>query len=94
MFGNNLKIARNKKGLSQMEVAERLNISRSVLSNYETNVSEPSLSILVSLAKLYEVSTDYLLDMKKEYHQNINSHLIGMESHIAAIREMFEKDRI
>lgn len=58
-----LKMLRDRRGLTLDELAERTGLSRSALSNYETNESkEVSQFALVTLAKFYGVSTDYLLD--------------------------------
>lgn len=60
-LGNRLKKEREKKGWSQMYVAERLGITNSVLSNYERDYRDPDTGMLSKLADLYEVDTDYLL---------------------------------
>ena len=59
-----LKMLRDRHGLTLDELAERTGLSRSALSNYETNESkEVSQFALVALAKFYGVSTDYLLGL-------------------------------
>lgn len=56
-----LKELRNKFGLSQKQVAERLGVSPSIVSGYETGERTPSTEVLLALSRLYHVSTDYLL---------------------------------
>lgn len=63
-LGERLKIAREKKGYSQMQVKERTNINNKTLSGYENNVSEPDTKTLSVLAELYEVSFKWLLTGK------------------------------
>ena len=46
---------------SQKQVAEKLGVSPSIVSGYETGERTPSTEILLSLSYLYNVSTDYLL---------------------------------
>jgi len=58
-----LKSARLSTGLTRKQVAERIGISYAVLAHYETGEREPSLNVLYSLAKLYKVSVDFLLDV-------------------------------
>ncbi len=53
-----LRIAAN---LSQKEVAQKLNVSPSIISGYETGERTPSLENLLALSYLYKCSTDYLL---------------------------------
>lgn len=59
-LGARLKKARERKGLTQTEVAKRTNINNKTLSRYEKGGSEPDLETLKTLAELYEVSIDYL----------------------------------
>lgn len=71
-FGNKLKSARIQNNLSRKEVSKLLGISVSTIGFYESNERQPSLSILIKLAALYKVSTDYLLGIE-DSHQNILS---------------------
>ena len=64
-LGERLQEQRNLKNLSQKEVADAINVSASVVSNYENGERTPSLEILVALARLFQCSTDYLLGFEK-----------------------------
>lgn len=57
-----LKSLRLQYGFSQKKVAERIGVSPSIVSGYETGERTPSLDVLLSLSYLYNTSTDYLLD--------------------------------
>ena len=59
-----LKELREKKRLSQSDVAERLEITRSTVSGYECNTITPSVDQLVKLAVLYNASLDYMMGME------------------------------
>lgn len=59
-----LKGNRERLGLSQGDVAEKLNITRQSISRWETGKGVPDLDNLVLLSKLYQVSTDELLKEK------------------------------
>lgn len=56
-----LKELRSEANWTQQEVADRLGISRANYSHVENNRNEPDNELLVKLANLYKVSTDYLL---------------------------------
>ncbi len=56
-----LKEIRKKLNLNQQKVALDLNISRESLSYYENGKREPSLSLLVSMSKYFNVSINYLI---------------------------------
>ncbi len=53
---------RKQKGLTQMELAEKLNVSRQAISRWEVGAAVPSMENLKTLGKLYAVSVNYLLD--------------------------------
>ncbi len=61
-FGQNLIYYRRKKGLTQQEVADKLNLNRSTYTKYETSVSEPSLEILLKIADIFDVEPNKLLN--------------------------------
>lgn len=61
-LGNNLFKARKKKGLSQEEVAERLGVSRQTISKWETDETLPDIRQSKSLAILYNLSLDELIE--------------------------------
>ncbi|AKX95661.1 transcriptional regulator [Moorella thermoacetica] len=60
-IGKRIKELREKIGLTQEELAERVQISRSALANYESGYREPKGEILVRFAKALNTSTDFLL---------------------------------
>ena len=60
-FSSRLKVLRQNKNLRQEQVAKLVGVNKSAISSYENNLRQPSYDILVRLANLYRVSTDYLL---------------------------------
>ncbi len=64
-FGEKLKALRTGLKLSQRELAERLGVAKSIVSYYESGDRYPSYDILVKMARLFHVTTDYLLDVDK-----------------------------
>ncbi len=60
-FGNLLKELRQQAGLTQKQLAERLWLSKATVSYYEQSLRYPSPEILVKIANVFHVSTDYLL---------------------------------
>ena len=61
MLGARLAALRKEAGLSQAELARRLQISASAMGMYEQGRREPSMQMLVEMAKELHVSSDYLL---------------------------------
>lgn len=56
-----LRQLRQEKKLLQKDVAQAINVGRTTYVKYENGDSEPSMKILIQLAKFFDVSTDYLL---------------------------------
>ena len=56
-----LRELRLKKGLTQVQVANKLNLHKSTISGYESNTKVPSIDTICQLAIFYNTSTDYLL---------------------------------
>lgn len=56
---------RKEKGLSQLQLAEEINVSRQAISRWEVGLAAPSREKLKALSELYHVSMDYLLSDKE-----------------------------
>lgn len=63
-LGTKLLKLRKEKGLSQEEVADRLNVSRQTISKWETDQSTPDFDKILPLCELYEITADDLLNNK------------------------------
>jgi transcriptional regulator with XRE-family HTH domain len=62
-FGDNLRTLIEERNLTQKEIAKQLNIAPSTLGSYVQNTREPDFETLKLLAKYFDVTTDYLLNM-------------------------------
>lgn len=67
-FNNKLYNLRKQKGLSQEELANRLNVSRQTVSKWEVGDSTPDMEKLVAISDLFEVSLDELVLDKVPVH--------------------------
>ncbi len=63
-FGKNLKMLREEKGIGQIELAEKLNVSKGSISLWENGLREPTMSSLIVLAKFFGCSIDYLVGLE------------------------------
>ncbi len=76
-----LKQLRMDKRLRQEQVARLVGVSKGAISAYETDIRQPSYDVLIRLANLYRVSTDYLLGRTDDRSLDIS----GLTAHEAAI---------
>ncbi len=63
-FSGRLKQLRLQSGLTQLQLAQRLGLTKSMISFYELSERAPSPDILIRLARIFHVSTDYLLGLE------------------------------
>ena len=60
-IGQRIRILRKEKGLSQLELSNKLNINMDHLSRIENGNKGMSLDLLIEFSKHFSVSTDYIL---------------------------------
>lgn len=73
MFSNIIKTLRKEAGLTQTELAQKLSIKQTTVSCWETGKAKPSPEMLMTLAKLFHVSVDYLLGTEAQSQPAIPS---------------------
>ncbi|MBR6567897.1 MAG: helix-turn-helix transcriptional regulator [Clostridia bacterium] len=56
---------REQNGITQTELAQKLNITRSSVNAWEMGISAPSTQNIIELSEIFNVSTDYLLGVNK-----------------------------
>jgi len=72
---NNLRILRNKKGISQQQLADVIGVSQQSINKYENHKIEPDIQTLIALADYFNTSVDFLIghtdiERKIEYVQS------------------------
>ncbi len=80
-FGEKVKEARKKAGLSQEQFAEKMSVSRSAVAKWESDKGLPDVNNLKVMAKLLDVSVDYLLDEDEKLTFNEIKEPIELESY-------------
>ena len=60
-IGSKIIGLRKKLNISQSELAKRVSVSRTIIGNYERNENTPSVDILLKIAKVFNVSVDFLI---------------------------------
>ena len=77
-FNENLKIARERIGISQKELAEKVGVAKSTYSLYESGNREPNVQTIKKIADILNVSADELLGISDE-PTTIAAHFDGSE---------------
>lgn len=86
-MGHKLKSLRAEKRLTQKQLADRIGLAVSAVSSYESGTRYPSYDVLVKLARIFHVTTDYLVGMTDA--RNID--VTGLtEDEIAFVSQMID----
>ena len=64
-FGARLKDLRKQNGMTQQQLADRIGVTKSVISFYELKERTPSPDVLIKLSYIFHVSADYLLGIER-----------------------------
>ena len=77
-IGKKLKDARMKSGFTQEDIAEKINVSRQTISNWENEKSFPDIMSVIELSNLYSISLDDLLkgDQKMMEHLEESTNIV------------------
>ncbi len=73
MLNEQIKKLRIAKGLNQVQLANKLGITKQCVSNWENNNIQPSVDMLIKLCSFFSVSSDFLLGLDKEKYINVSA---------------------
>ena len=89
MLGTRIKELRKEFGLSQVELAMRMEVTKQTISNWENENIQPSIDMLVGLANVFNVTTDDLLGLDDVPRLSIEGLPMSFAAHLAQIIEDF-----
>ena len=85
MLGQRICELRAALGWSQVDLAKRLGVAKQTVSNWENENIQPSIDMLVRLAKLFNVTTDYLLGLESTPRLSVDGLPINVIAHISLL---------
>lgn len=93
MINENIKIYRKKKGISQEEMAVKLNVVRQTVSKWENGLSVPDADVLIHIAELLEVSVSQLLGIERnsDFDTDLSEELAKLNKQLA---EQKQRERL
>ena len=71
MLNERIRKLRLERSWSQVDLAKKLNVTKQSVSNWENDNIQPSIEMLVKLAREFSVSTDYLLGLEERRYLEI-----------------------
>ena len=69
-FGNMIATMRKERGMTQLELAEKMGVTDKAVSKWERDLSFPDVNTLPKLAEIFDVTVDELMQTKKETKEN------------------------
>lgn len=88
MLGQRISELRTESGWSQVKLAEKIGVTKQTVSNWENENIQPSIEMLVRLANLFNVTTDYMLGLEKVPRLSVE----GLSDHIIAHLSLLIED--
>lgn len=85
MLSEKLREVRLARGISQVELAKLLGVTKQSVSNWENDNIQPSVEMLVKISKALSVSTDYLLELDAKTYIEVTGLTAQEISHIQAL---------
>ena len=90
-LNENIRILRQARNLSQVDLGKALGVTKQSISNWENNNIQPSIDMLIRIADYFSVSTDYLLDLDGRKYIEITGLSESEIAHISAIIDDIKK---
>lgn len=87
MLNQRIRILRQARGLSQVELAKILGVTKQSVSNWENDNIQPSIDMLKRIAQVFSVSTDYLLGLDMGEHIDVSGLPPAVVAHIQQLTE-------
>lgn len=78
IIAEKIKQLRKDNSMTQEDLAEKLNVSRQTISKWETSVTIPDADNIVAISKLFNITTDELLDYRVETVQKKKQFIMDM----------------
>ena len=72
-IADRIRYLRDKMGMTQTDLANRLGISRNAVNAWEMSTSTPTLANVVEMSRIFHVSTDYLLSLSDQISVDISA---------------------
>lgn len=89
MLSQRINELRLTNGWSQVQLAKKLNVTKQTVSNWENDNIQPSIDMLVRLAKTFNVTTDYLLGLENIPRLNVDGLPLNVVSHLSQLIDDF-----
>ena len=91
-ISDRIRYLRDKMGMTQTDLAKRLDISRSAVNSWEMALSSPSLSNIIEMSQIFHVNIDYLISSSDKIMIDITSLTSEEREAVMRIVDCLEKN--
>ncbi len=91
MLSKNICALRTSFGWTQVQLAQKLGVTKQTVSNWENDNIQPSIDMLIKLSKIFNVTTDYLLGLSPANSINVEDLPIEFVAHLVQIIDDYNK---
>ena len=92
MLGDRISELRSMRSWSQVTLAKRLGVTKQAVSNWENGNIRPSIEMLLRLARLFGVPTDYLLGLENTPYLNTEGVPAEVVAHLSLLVEDYRQN--
>ena len=75
-LGMMISLLRKEKGMTQLELAERMGVTDKAVSKWERDLSFPDINSIPNLAEIFDVSVDELMQVKSDTKENMGKNKV------------------
>ena len=83
---------RRSFGWTQVQLAQKLGVTKQTVSNWENDNIQPSIEMLIRLSSIFGVSTDFLLGLENSPRLNVEGLPTEVVAHLALLIEDYKKN--
>lgn len=91
-IAKNIKLLREAQNMTQAELADRVGVTGATISTYEVGTRMPSYDVLISLARIFRVSTDSLLGFGSKDAIDVSKLTANQRNIVREIIGLYEKE--
>ncbi|MDO5423991.1 MAG: helix-turn-helix transcriptional regulator [Eubacteriales bacterium] len=93
MFGDIVQSLRKSYGLSQVQLSQKLGVTKQAVSNWENNNILPSINMLIRISNYFSVSCDYLLELDQRCFIEVKGLTVEEIAHVQQVINDMKKYR-
>lgn len=92
MLSQQIRLLRQSRRMSQVELAQALNVTKQSVSNWENDNIQPSVEMITRIAKIFSVSVDYLLGTDMREYIDVSGLSSDVITHLRQLVEDLRKN--